>query len=157
MSARPTRFLRYWLPPILWVVVILVASTDLMSAQHTSRFIGPFLRWLVPDIGPEAVLQVQLVVRKTAHVLEYALLAMLLLRAFRAGQGSVRWSHIGRAVAVAALCAATDEFHQSFVASRTGSPADVLIDISGAIAGVAVFTLLVRRKAARGAHQSSES
>lgn len=156
MSARRTNFPKYWLPPILWVVVILAASTDLMSAQHTSRFIGPFLRWIMPDIGADAVLQVQLVVRKSAHVLEYAVLAMLLLRAFRGGQGSIRWSHIGGAVALAALCAATDEFHQSFVASRTGSPADVLIDIIGAIAGVAVFTLLVSRKAARHAQQTSQ-
>ena len=36
------RFVKYWLPPLLWLGVIFLGSTDLMSAEHTSRFIVPF-------------------------------------------------------------------------------------------------------------------
>src|SRR5436190_14032047 len=78
-------FLRYWLPVLIWLAVIFVGSTDLMSAEHTSRFVGPFLRWLKPDITADAIVKVQLFVRKVAHVTEYAILATLLWRAVYRG------------------------------------------------------------------------
>ena len=152
MSAARTKFLKYWLPAIVWAAVIMVASTDLMSAQHTSRFIGPFLRWISPDISPAAVLQVQLFVRKAAHVVEYAILATLLLRALRASRGTMRWRDASAALALAAACAITDEFHQSFVASRTGSPVDVVIDICGALAGLTIYSLAARHAPRRPPH-----
>jgi hypothetical protein len=75
------RFVKYWLPLLLWLGVIFLGSTDLMSAEHTSRFIVPFLRWLKPDISPETFASIHFIVRKCAHVGEYAVLALLLLRA----------------------------------------------------------------------------
>ena len=66
------------------------------------------------------------VLRKLAHMTEYAILAVLLLRA----TGSYAWA-FGLAVAYAA----TDEFHQLFVRGRHGSPLDVGIDAIGALAG----------------------
>ena len=78
-------FLKYWLPVLIWLGFIFLGSTDLMSAEHTSRFIAPFLRWLRPDISAEAIAHVQFFVRKCAHVTEYAVLAMLLWRGLRRG------------------------------------------------------------------------
>src|SRR5215470_10225317 len=75
------RFIRYWAPLLLWLGVIFFGSTDLMSAQHTSRFIVPFLLWLKPDISPETLASIHFILRKCAHVTEYAVLALLLLRA----------------------------------------------------------------------------
>jgi hypothetical protein len=75
------RFLKNWLPVIVWVGVIFLGSTDLMSAEHTSRFIVPFLRWLKPDISAETLASIHFIVRKCTHVGEYAILALLLLRA----------------------------------------------------------------------------
>src|SRR5437762_14140264 len=75
------KFLRYWLPLLVWLGVIFFGSTDLMSAEHTSRFIVPFLRWLKPDISPETLASIHFIVRKCAHLSEYAVLALLLLRA----------------------------------------------------------------------------
>jgi VanZ family protein len=151
MALTGRNFLKYWAPALAVMVVIFAASTDLMSAKHTSRLIAPFLMWLVPDISSAALLQVQFVVRKAAHLVEYALLGSLLLRALRAGQGRVRWSLGGAAVGVAALCAAADEYHQSFVGSRTGSAGDVMIDIVGACVGVAIYWRLTQQRAARAA------
>src|SRR5207253_1241291 len=74
-------FLRYWLPIIIWLALIFIGSTDLMSAEHTSRIIGPLLHWLFPTISPSTVLRVQFLMRKFAHVSEYAILAVLLYRA----------------------------------------------------------------------------
>jgi VanZ family protein len=138
--------LRYWLPVAAWMLLIFVASTDLMSAQHTSRFIGPFLRWLNPEISLEGIRAVQFAVRKAAHVTEYAILAALLLRALHAGLRPLRVRHAFVAFAIAVAYAAVDEYHQSFVASRTGSPRDVLIDASGALLGVAICSWLIARR-----------
>ena len=130
--------LKYWLPVLLWMIFIFIGSTDLMSAEHTSRFIGPFLRWFAPDITEATIASVQLVVRKCAHLTEYAILAVLLYRAFR--QSTARlWRAAAFAFLVAAVSASLDEFHQAFVASRTGSPWDVMIDCIGALIGLAIY------------------
>jgi hypothetical protein len=63
------------------MVFIFFASTDIMSGERTSRFIGPFLRWLKPDISDERIKQVQFIVRKGGHLTEYAILCALLWRA----------------------------------------------------------------------------
>ena len=138
--------MKYWLPVIAWMLLIFIASTDLMSAQHTSQIIGPFLLWLKPDISPEGIRAVQFAVRKAAHVTEYAILAALLVRAFHGGARTVRWTHVTGAVSIASTYAALDELHQSFVASRTGSPADVLIDAAGAALGACAFWWVITRR-----------
>jgi VanZ family protein len=69
------------------------------------------------------------VLRKCAHMTEYAILAVLLLRAI----GSYAW-----AFALAVAYAASDEVHQLFVRGRHGSPVDVAIDAVGALIGLAV-------------------
>lgn len=121
------------------MVFIFIGSTDLLSAAHTSRFIGPFLRWFSPEISDATIASIQLVVRKCGHLTEYAILAALLCRALP--QFSA-WL----AFAIAALYAALDEFHQSFVSSRTESSWDVLIDCSGALIGVLLFLAVSRRR-----------
>ena len=127
------------------MIFIFIGSTDLLSAEHTSRFIGPFLRWFAPDISDVTVASIQLVVRKCAHLTEYAILAALLYRALHLIQ-----QRVGRTFLVsffiAAVYAALDEFHQSFVASRTGSPMDVLIDCAGALAGVLIYWRAIRNR-----------
>jgi VanZ family protein len=118
-------------------------STDLLSAEHTSRFLTPFLHWLKPDISPAAVAQVHLLVRKAAHVTEYAILAGLLFRALRWSIEGF-WRRAGVALLPALLLAPLDEFHQSFVPTRSSSPMDVLIDYTGAIVGVVICRLVHR-------------
>lgn len=131
------------------MAVIFCASSDLMSAEHTSRFIGPFLRWWNPAVSAATILQVQFYVRKTAHLTEYALLAVFLLRALSAQAVQLRSAHAFTAIGVAAIWAATDEFHQSFVPTRTASPVDVLIDVCGAICGVLLYLILRRQRCKR--------
>ena len=141
-------FLKYWLPVLFWLGLIFIGSTDLMSAQQTSRIIGPILRWFNPEISAAAIAQVQFVVRKIAHVSEYAILATLLWRALRLG---VAWTTKMSILFVVTLCAcalfaASDEFHQSLVPSRTASAVDVLLDLVGALVGVAICIAVGRRK-----------
>ena len=141
------RLLKYWLPVLVWLCFIFIGSSDLMSAEQTSRIIRPFLRWLKPDISVEAIAQVQFVVRKCAHVTEYAILAMLLWRALRGTLTSTRTLAIAALAFVAsAIFAASDEFHQSFVPSRTASPIDVMIDVTGTLIGLATCVAVASRK-----------
>ena len=131
---------KYWAPVIAWVLLIFAASGDLMSAEHTSRFLVPFLLWLKPGISVETLAQLQFGVRKAAHLIEYAILAALLWRAIRQHQvGS--WRVAAFALVAAATYASLDEFHQSHISSRTGSPWDVLVDCIGAMLGLAVCGL----------------
>ena len=80
-----------------------------------------------------------LVLRKLAHLAEYAILGALLVRAVR---------RPAVAVALAALYAVTDEVHQMFVDGRVGAPLDVGIDTLGALAGVLLWEQLARRRSA---------
>jgi VanZ family protein len=119
------------------MTLIFVGSTDLMSAEHTSRFIVPFFRWLDPNISVETLLQIHFYVRKAAHVSEYAVLAALLYRAL---VNTILQSRVLLSAAivlvVCSIYAMTDEFHQSFVPSRTASARDVVIDSVGALVGM---------------------
>jgi VanZ family protein len=141
------RFLKTWLPVLIWLGVIFLGSTDLMSAEHTSRFIVPLLHWLKPDLSPETLVSIHVIVRKCAHVCEYAVLALLLFRA-ALSMTNLKWSMPILYVSVWVGCflvAATDEFHQAFVASRGASARDVMIDSAGAILGLLIGAVFARR------------
>lgn len=136
-----------WLPVLIWMTAIFIGSTNVLSSQHTSRFIGPFLRWLNPGISDARIQQVQYAVRKCGHLSEYALLALLLRRALHlstrtpwtAWDGPKALASIG----MAGLYAVTDEFHQSFVSTRYASALDVLIDTTGAALALALLWLFL--------------
>ena len=141
--------LKYWLPVFAWLGLIFIGSTDLMSAEHTSRIIGPVLRWFNPGVSAETIAQIQFFVRKAGHLSEYAILAILIWRAFRGGSSWQLKMSILFVLALfgCAIFAATDEFHQSFVPSRTASPIDVMIDVSGALIALTICVAVARRKA----------
>ncbi len=116
-------------------------STDFMSAEHTSRFLFPFLLWLNPHISAAALLEAHFLVRKAAHVSEYAILSGLLFRALRSWRTDF-WPRAAIAFLPALVFASIDEFHQSFVPSRTSSLGDVGIDCLGALVGIVICRLL---------------
>jgi VanZ family protein len=137
---------KYWAPVITWMLLVFVASGDLMSAVHTSRFLVPFLLWLKPDISVETLAQIQFCIRKTAHLTEYAILALLLCRAVFRGT-NFKWARstlFASAWIACVLVAAGDEFRQSFVESRGASPWDVMIDSAGALLGLLLYSRFAR-------------
>jgi len=134
------RFLKYWLPLLIWFGVMFVGSTNLMSSEHTSRYIVPFLLWLKPGISPNTMWIILVAVRKCAHVTEYAILAFLLWRSLRSFPALRTKSTMcfGAVLLGCALFATSDEFHQTFVKSRTPSVRDVCLDIAGAFVGLLI-------------------
>ena len=126
----------YWLPPILWAVMIFAASTGAMSADNT----GVLLHAILPSsVAPWLFETIHFAVRKAAHLTEYAIFGILLFRAIRGDRTGWSWRWALAAIILAALYAMTDEWHQSFVPSRTASALDVLIDATGATLGQVLF------------------
>src|SRR5436309_3051624 len=113
------RRLQLWAPVVLWAGVIF----GLSSIPSLSSGLGTWDELL----------------RKGAHIAEYAVLGMLLLRAL----GSVL-----QAVAVGGAYAITDEIHQHFVHGRHSSPFDVAFDACGVALGL-LLLLSVQSQRAR--------
>jgi VanZ family protein len=136
--------LKAWIALILWLIVIAIESTAYLSSQNTSRFLYPFLHFL---FGIEYVrfAPFHFFLRKAGHVFGYGLLSILFFRAFRetlpATSGvrwTLRWANI--AVLGTALVASLDEWHQSYIPTRTGTVHDVILDTCAGIAAqLAVF------------------
>jgi VanZ family protein len=135
-----------WLPAIAWACLISFLSTDVFSSEHTSRFIIPLLHLLIPQASAETLEVMHAIIRKSAHLTEYFILGVLLHRALRGDERGwkLRWALW--AIAIAAAYASLDEFHQSFVPSRTASPWDALIDTIGSSAAQIVMRLWNSKK-----------
>jgi len=111
-----SRLLTVWLPVVIWVAVIFTFS----SIPSLSTGLGTW----------------DTILRKGAHLTEYAVLGGLLYRA------------LGReplALAMGIAYAATDELHQYFVRGRHASPVDVAIDAVGVAVGMLVWLRLRER------------
>lgn len=127
--------LRYFLV-IAWMVLIfqLSATPDLRTVPLAQRF------HLLPAVlGLEMTNLLELVLRKAAHMLAFGLLARLSFRALQGARPS--WPR-GRLFAASlfftVLYAASDEWHQTFVPTRTGSVRDVAIDTVGAVVAMII-------------------
>ena len=110
----------YWLPVLAWMAIIFWFSSQ-SSLPHQA---DPLL---------------EVVTKKAAHVSEYVILSLLLLRACSNGQ-PLRSRKVLLAGGIAVLYAISDEFHQSLTPNRTPSPVDVLIDSSGAALALVLVT-----------------
>ena len=106
-----------WAPVIAWAAVIFAFSS-------------------MPSLGTDLGTW-DLILRKAAHLVEYAILGALLVRATRSPL---------LAVLLAGLYAVSDEVHQTFVEGRVGAPLDVAIDTLGAAVGVLAWTRLAGRR-----------
>jgi len=152
--ARFPRFVSHYLPLIAWLAFISFASSDNFNAGNTSRIIGPLILWLFPQTTPETLAVVHFITRKIAHFTEYAILGFLAARAFRTSPRpaiSQRWFLI--CVTLIVVYALLDEYHQSFVPSRTASIFDSLIDIAGGLTAL----ILVWVSTGRGSAELNSS
>ena len=143
------RLVTHYLPLVAWLAFISFASSDNFNAGNTSRIIGPLILWLFPNTSPETLAVIHFITRKIAHFTEYAILGFLAARAFRTSPRPAinqRWFLI--CVTLIVVYALVDEYHQSFVPSRTASVWDSLIDMTGGLAAL-VFIRIRSRKGAK--------
>jgi VanZ family protein len=143
LEPRYTGRLRHWLPPLLWIAMIALGGGDWLSSGHTARWLAHLLAPF--HLHTPAVSRLNFALRKFGHFCVYAVLSILLFRAWRetlAARSSrvsslphPAWSSRAFVLAISScvLVASLDEFHQSFTASRGAAVHDVVLDSLGAV------------------------
>ena len=160
------------LPLVAWLAVITLASTNLGSEANSDSLLMRLIHMLFPGSGGPSTNDFDALswaVRKAAHLVEYTVLALLATRALKglfpnysdtnyigaavrrgAVAGRRGWETFCKTAVVVlpfgAVVAVVDEFHQSFVTSRTASPWDAVIDVLGVLLGLTVAWLIARRR-----------
>jgi VanZ family protein len=134
-------FLNFWVPVLVWMFLIFGASSDSHSYEHSSRIVIPLLHWLFPRMAPWEMENIHHFLRKCCHVIEYAVFGFLIFRALSHSSTPLpawSWPRVGGALLIVFLYAASDEYHQRFVPTRTPRVLDVSIDTAGGALGIAV-------------------
>jgi VanZ family protein len=158
-------FLRNWWPVAVWLGVIRLESTSFASARNTFHLLYRVLFFIFGTIDVRLVLELDHFLRKSGHLIGYAILSGLTYLALRntyrdrfrpllkAGWGNSlghcwrsEWSAI--ALLLTIVTASLDEIHQSSLPFRTGRWQDVLIDTSGAVVLQVIIYLGCRLRAA---------
>jgi VanZ family protein len=139
-----SRLSRYG-PLVVWAILIFLGSGSVLSSEHTSVVLR-VIKWLFPSASPEFLAWFHFGVRKAGHLTEYAILATLAARAFRNSSHHFITRHwFTLSLLLAVTYALSDEFHQSFVPSRTASIHDSLIDSVGALIALSIIWLRHRK------------
>ena len=139
-------------PLVLWAALIFIGSTSMLSASHTSVVLCLFL-WIFPHASEATLGTIHFIIRKAGHVTEYAILALLAAHAFRTSSRELlrkRWFWASLSLVV--VYALGDEFHQSFVPSRTASIYDSMIDSFGGLTALALLTIQKHRRHRQDLH-----
>ena len=134
VTPRLRAFGAHWLPPLLWSAAILLASGAQFSASNSGHWLRELTtRLLGHQLSPALSQSLNHLLRKLGHLTAYGILSLLWFRALRGGRPvpwMLRWA--AGAIVLAVLIASADEWQQSFVPSRTGAIADVVLDAGGA-------------------------
>lgn len=138
-----------WLAAGLWLALIAIESTELLSSSNTGHFAYSVLTFLFGHIDPVKFLYWHGIGRKIGHVLGYGILSVLLFRAWKATilapempKWCWRWAQLAFFMTV--LVASLDEWHQTFLPSRTGSIRDVFLDSVAAFAAQILVFLWIK-------------
>ncbi|MGA8540568.1 MAG: VanZ family protein [Terriglobales bacterium] len=129
-ESRPN-LVRAWWPAAVWIGLITFESTDFFSAEHTGSVLYALLTRLFGHINLHSFLVFHHYLRKSGHVVGYGILCLLLLRGWRATFGHARalfWRTALLAWLGTAFVASMDEWHQSYIPSRTGTWRDAVLD-----------------------------
>ena len=113
------KFLKFYLPPILWAGVIFTLSS-------------------FPTLETSEIYWQDFVLKKSAHMIEYAVFALLIYRALKYSGTKIRRAVV-LSLLIAVIYAITDEFHQSFVPGREPKIRDVFFDTIGGALGLSLF------------------
>ncbi len=144
MNSNRHAILKAWIAAILWLIVIAIESTALASSENTSRILYPLLHYLF-NMDWERFDYWHFYIRKTGHVFGYGMLCFLLFRALRATlpKNNLKWTPrwAGLATLGTAVVASLDEWHQSFIPTRTGRWQDVVLDTCAGIAAQILILL----------------
>jgi len=141
------KFLRYWPPALLWMGFIFPLTNRSLGSPKAWQVYYTMMVKLIPGASYQELSIGYIALRKTWHFIEYAILALLIYRALRAGR-EPRWQKpkVLWAGLAAFVFGFLDEFLQSFVPGRRGSPFDWAVDTAGILTGLALLFLWARRR-----------
>jgi VanZ family protein len=140
------RLARYG-PLIIWAAFIFIGSTDLLSGANTGGVLVRPVLWLFPHASERTVTIYQFVMRKTGHLTEYFIFAILAARAFRTSSRELlRQKWFWASLFLVVVYSLSDEFHQSFYPSRTASIYDCMIDSVGGLLALGLLAIRTRRE-----------
>jgi VanZ family protein len=123
-----------WFPVLLGIGVIAIESQEFMGADHTSGPLRALFQFVFGPIGDARWDLVHHYIRKSGHFVGYGLIGLAWLRAWWFTLPHSRFLPDALlALLGTALIASCDEWHQSYLPNRTGTPKDVLLDCTGAI------------------------
>jgi VanZ family protein len=130
--------------------LIAIESTDTFSAANTSRFLYPIFHFLT-GVSAERFVVWHFYIRKSGHFVGYFGLSFFLFRSWREAlspgtvvRWSLRWAWV--AWLMTAFVACMDEYHQTFIPSRTGTIRDVLLDSTAALVAQIILFIALRKR-----------
>lgn len=153
-----------WIPVLLWLGVLAVESSNALSSNNTSGWLYAIVSAFFGALSHAHFEPVHAALRKIGHFVGYAILGLLLFRAFihtyrwgRPRRASVQaeWRFAAVAILGTSFVASLDEWHQSLLPSRTGTFHDVILDTCGAV--LILLAVLLRRRGAASNRQSEPS
>ena len=132
--------LKYFIPALIWMIFIFIMShTNGNDSSNQTNFIAEIILKVI-NIDRDTL---TFIIRKAAHMSEYAILLLLLYYAL----SNVISKHtLSLSLLVTFIYACSDEFHQLFIPGRSGQFKDVLIDTSGALIMLMIIFLWQRKK-----------
>jgi len=133
---------RWFFLTLVWAYVIYYLSTAQYSSVSSAKFLAAFFEGLRITISSQVCALLNALLRKSAHLTEYAVLAVLLYKTFKPAKHP-RWSRRAAfwALVISAGYSLTDEFHQRFVPGRHASIFDCMIDTAGASLGLCILSV----------------
>jgi VanZ family protein len=140
---------------VLWMGLIFSLSTASFSSAQTEPFITSLYSHVMPLFAALSIETADLLIRKLAHLSEYFIFGIMVSHALRKRSGLTTVNQISLAIPLGIIYAISDEWHQSFVPSRTASTMDVLLDTLGFICGSFSFYTSVLIRQARKVHSTT--
>ena len=161
MNPTKKQLLKEWIAAGLWLALIAGESTNHLSAANTTRILYPLFHFFT-GVDPFRFVTWDYYIRKMGHFVGYFGLSILLFRAWRATLSfaslfswSMQWARIS--FFMTALVASLDEWHQTYLSSRSGSLRDVLLDSSAALTAQILIFLLLKGHRTWGRHLVSSN
>jgi len=149
LNASTKRIVKAWVPSAICLAIIVVESSDLGSYYYTGQILYPLFHFLF-NMDPLRFATWHMLLRKTGHFVGYFTVSAFLFRSWRATfpRLATRWCLQWATLAWSSTClvAMLDEWHQTFLPSRTGTFHDVLLDSTAALTTqMAIYVILERR------------
>ncbi|MCJ7581978.1 MAG: VanZ family protein [Candidatus Aminicenantes bacterium] len=141
------RFVKYWLPPILWMIFFFPVLNRFLGSPAIYRALLSVVGIFIQDIRASSIEVPYIIIRKSIHFIEYAVLTVLLFRAFKGDspeKWGTRWAVYSGVIAIS--YGFLDEFLQTFVPTRNGSILDSVIDSAGVLFALGMIGIKAQKQ-----------